>query len=68
MPYHPLTNFEIETCYQNEPRFNRVYSRDNLPNIKDGAYVVNLDEYSDTETHWIVLQASNNNVTYLDSL
>ena len=36
--------------YQNEPRFNGVYSRDNLPNkIKDGAYIINLDEYSDTE-------------------
>ena len=44
---HPLTNFEIEKYYQNEPRFNGVYSRDNLPEIKDGGYVINLDEYSD---------------------
>ena len=29
---HPLTNFEIQKYYQNEPRFNRVYSRDNVPN------------------------------------
>ena len=29
---HPLTNFEIQMYYQNEPRFNEVYSRDNLPN------------------------------------
>ena len=42
---HPLTNFEIQKYYQNEPRFNGVYSRDNLPKIKDGAYVINLDEY-----------------------
>ena len=49
----PLTNFEIQK-YKNEPRFNGVYSRDNLPNkIKDGAYVINLDEYSDRGTHWI---------------
>ena len=47
--------------YQNEPSFNRVYSRDNLPEcsstekIKDGAYVINLDEYSDIGTHWIAL-------------
>ena len=49
----PLTNFEIQK-YKNEPRSNGVYSRDNLPNkIKDGAYVINLDEYSDRGTHWI---------------
>ena len=29
---HPLTNFEIQEYYQNEPRFNGVFSRDNLPN------------------------------------
>ena len=45
MPSHPLTNFEIRNYYQNEPRFNGVYSRDNLPDkIKDGAYVTNLDQ------------------------
>ena len=44
MPSHPLTNFEIQKYYQNEPRFNGVFSRNNLPKkIKDGAYVINLD-------------------------
>ena len=44
MPPHPLTNFEIIKYYEDESRFNGVYSRDNLPNkIKDGAYVKNLD-------------------------
>ena len=39
-----LTNFEIKRYYQNEPRFNGVFSRDNRPKkIKDGAYVINLD-------------------------
>ena len=41
---HPFTYFEIQK-YQNEPKFNVVYSRNNLPRIKDGAYVINLDEY-----------------------
>ena len=59
MPPHPLTNFEIQKYYQNEPRFNGVYSRDNLPKIKDGAYVINLDEYSDIGTHWIAFYALN---------
>ena len=42
--------------YQNELRFNGVYSRNNLPNkIKDGAYVINLDEHKNTGTHWVAL-------------
>ena len=64
---HPLTNFEIQTYYQNEPRFNAVYSRNNLPKIKDGAYVINLDDYPDIGTHWIALYARNTNVIYFDS-
>ena len=55
MPPHPLTNFEIQKCYQNEPRLHGVYSRNNLQKIKDGAYIINLDEYSDIETHWVAL-------------
>ena len=65
MPPHPLTNFEIQK-YQNEPRFNGVYFKDNLPKIKDGAYVINLDENSDIGTHWVAL-CINNDVTYFDS-
>ena len=63
----PLANFEIQKYYQNEPRFNGVCFRDNLPKIKDGAYVINLDEYSDIGTHWVALHVNNNNVTYFDS-
>ena len=47
MPSHPLTDFEIQKYYQNEPKFNGVYSRDNLSvKIKDGAYIINLNEYN----------------------
>ena len=53
--------------YENESRFNGVYSRDNLSKIKDGAYIINLDEYSDIGTHWVALWVNNNNVTYFDS-
>ena len=70
MPPHPLTNFEIPQYYQDEPRFNGVYSRDNLPKIKYGAYVINFDEYSDTGTHQVALylhSVHNNDVTYFDS-
>ena len=67
MALHPLTNFEIQKYYQNQPRFNGVYSRDNLTEIKDGTYVINLDEYSDIGTHWVPLYVVNNNVTFFDS-
>ena len=62
-----LTNFEIEKYYHNLTRFNGVYSSNNLPKIKDGAYVINLDEYYDIGTHWIALYVLNNDVTYFDS-
>ena len=50
MPRHPLTNFEMQKYYQNEPKFNGVHYRDNLPKMKDGVYVINVDEYSDVGT------------------
>ena len=54
--------------YQNKSRFSGIYSRDNLPDkIKDLAYVINVDEYSDIETHWVALSVSNKTVTYFDS-
>ena len=65
MPPHPLTNFEIQKYCQNKPRFNGVYSRDNLSRIKDGAYAINFDEYSHIGTHWVALYVQNNDVTYL---
>ena len=38
-----------------------------MKKIKDGAYVINLDEYSDIRTHWNALYVLNDNVTYFDS-
>ena len=77
LPPHPLTNFEIQEYYRNEPRFNRVFSKDNLPNtirpkglgsaVKNGAYVVNLDEYHNIGTPWVALYVNNKTVTYFDS-
>ena len=56
MSPHPLTNFETQSYYENEPIFNAAFSRNNLPKtIKDGAYVINLQEYADVGTHWIAL-------------
>ena len=64
MPPHPLTNFEKQKYHQNEPKFNGVYSRNNLLKIKDGAYVRNLDEYKSIGSHWMVLYVNDNNVIY----
>ena len=64
---HPLTNFEIQNYCQNEHGFNGVYSRDNLPRIRDRAYVINLEQCSDIGTHWIAFYVENNHVTYFDS-
>ena len=67
MQNHPLTNFEIQTYYQNEPKFSGVYSRSNLPKIKCGAYVINLDEFKSMRPHWIALYINGNNTIYFDS-
>ena len=69
MPPHPLRNFEIQKYYKNEPRFNGVFSRNNLfKKIKDGAYIINLDEYADVGTHWIALFCKKSEIVYFDSL
>ena len=66
--FHPLTNIEINEYYKNEPKFNGVYSRNNLPNkIKKGAYVINLDEYENTGTHWVALFVKPKYTIYFDS-
>ena len=58
----------MKVYYQNEPRFNGVFSRNNLPNmIKNGAYVINLDEYHGIGTHWVALYVNNKTVIYLNS-
>ena len=61
MPPYPLTIFEIQMYYKNEPRFNGVFSRNNLSlKIKDESYVINLNEYADAGTHWIDLFCNRN--------
>ena len=68
IPPHPLTNFAIQKYYKNEPIFNGVFSRNNLPKkIKEGAYVINLDEYANVGTHWIALFCKKIEIVYFDS-
>ena len=38
-----------------------------LPKIKDGTFVMNLDQLKSTGTHWIALYVIAENLTYSDS-
>ena len=46
-----LKYFEIEIYYQNEPKFNGVYLRNNLSKKQNGVYIINLDEYESIGTN-----------------
>ena len=61
---HPLSNFEIQKYYQNESKFNGVYSINNSSKIKDGTYLTNLESIG---TYWIALYVNAKNVTYFNS-
>ena len=60
MQPHLLTNFEIQYYYQNEPKFDGAYSRNNLLKIMDETYV-NLNRYKSIEIYRIVLYVNDNN-------
>ena len=65
---HPLINFEIPRYYYKQSKFNRVYLRNSLSKIKDGACVTNLDEFKSIRTHWLALYVNGNtNAIYFDS-
>ena len=66
-PFHPLINFEIQEYFKDENRFNGAFSRNNLPKLKNGAYVIHLYHSKNTGTHWIVIFMKNNEVIYFDS-
>ena len=56
----------MQKYYKNGCKTNDVYSRNNLPKLKDGAHVINLDEYKSTGTHWIALYVNEDSATYFD--
>ena len=66
-PFHPLTNYEIQEYFKNEKRFKGVFYRDNLPKLKKGAYVINLDHSKNTGTHCVVIFCQKDEVIYFDS-
>ena len=65
-PFHPLTNFEITEYFKDEKRFNGVFSRNNLPKLKNGGYVINLDHSKNTGTYWVVIFVKEDEVIYFD--
>ena len=58
----------MQRYYQNELQFNGVFLRNNLPEIKEEAYVITLDEQESIGTHWIALHVNGNKIIYFDSL
>ena len=51
-PLHPLNNIKITNYFNYEARVNDVFSRNNLPKIKDRVYVINVDDKNIKEKHW----------------
>ena len=64
---HPLTNFETQKYYSNKPKFNGVCSINNLPKIKNGSYVINLDDFRSIGTECIALYVNSHNIIYFES-
>ena len=67
MASHPLTNFEVQKYYKNEPRFEGVYLRNYILKIIDGVYVINLNEYKPIGAHSIALHVNGDNKNCCDS-
>ena len=66
VPLHPLNNIKIINYFKYEPRFNGEFSRNNLPKIKNGAYVINLNDENIKGTHWVLLLIDKNTAVYFD--
>ena len=67
MPPRPVASSEIQKCYQIGPKFNDIYSRNNLPKINDESYIINLDECKSIRFHWTALYAIGDNAAYFCS-
>ena len=68
MPPHTLTNFEIQKYYENDGVYLMVFILETIQNKEwNGANVINLDEYADVGTHWIVLFCNRSEIVYFDS-
>ena len=66
-PPHPLTNFQIQKYYQNKPKVNGFYLRNDLPKLKDGAFAINLDDDISISTRWVAFYVNGDNIINFDS-
>ena len=60
-------NIEITNYFNCKPRFNGVFSRKNLPRIKNRAYSINLDDKNNEGTHWVSFFLDRDTGVYFDS-
>ena len=67
VPLHLLSNIEITKYFNNDLRFNGVFSRNNLSRIKDGVYVINLDDKKIKGRHCVKLFIDRNTAVYFHS-
>ena len=49
-----------------EPRFNGVFSRDNLPRIKDETLLLNFDDKQSEGTQWVLFSVDRNTTVCFD--
>ena len=67
VPLNPLNNIKITNYLHYEPRLNGLFSRNNLPRIKDGAFVINLDDTDSKGKHWVSLLIDKNTAVSFES-
>ena len=64
--HHLLSNINITSYFNYKPWFYGVFSRDNLPRIKDGAYVININDNKSKGAQWVSLIFDRNTAMYFD--
>ena len=62
-----LTNIEITNYFNYGTRFNAVFPQTNLPKIKDGTYVIKIDDKNSKGTHWVSLFIDRNLAVYFSN-
>ena len=64
----PLDNFEIQDiCNKMKIKLNGIYARNQKIDLKNGNYILNLDSYGSSGTHWTCFIKDKKNIYYFDS-
>ena len=67
VPLHSLNNIKITEYFNYEATFHGVFSGNNLTKIKDGAYVINIDDKKSKGEHWVLLFSEKHLAVYFGS-